>query len=59
MIVQGGKDRGLSPGAHWHLEVAGEEESPKEKKKAQPGRRWGTQAVWVLKDKRTYFWEKG
>ena len=41
------------------MEVAGEEESPKEKKKAQPGRRWGTQAVWVLKDKRTYFWEKG
>lgn len=59
MIVQGGKDRDLSPGAHWHLEVAGEEESPKEKK-AQPARRWGTRAVWVLKDKRrTYFWEKG
>lgn len=34
MVVQGGEDRGLSPGAYWHLEVVGDEESPKEKKKA-------------------------
>ena len=58
MVVQGGIDRGLSPGAHWHLEMVGEEESPKEKKKAQPGRRKRTRAVWVRKGKRrTYFWE--